>query len=272
MSVIVHASDLHFGKADPDTVESFFQEIERQRPELVILSGDFTQVGSIKEFKLARDFIARITAPVFCIPGNHDIPRYSPWLRFTDPMQRYRNFIAPMQDIVHEDDDCFVVGINTARPIVPHWNWANGMISQEQVEFVLRQFRHAGIEKVRIFVCHHPLVNFKAAPIDTVVWGSTDMLAVLEAQCVDLVLTGHIHHASILPYKDHFGPVMVGSASATSTRLRQQTNGYNVLRIKPDEIEIELIHWDGQSHVVFETLTTQRRSKENTTEQASLVS
>lgn len=259
MSIILHASDLHFGKADPEVIELFYYEIERQRPDLVILSGDFTQVGSVNEFKLARDFIARITAPVFTIPGNHDIPRFNVQQRLFDPMKRYRDYIAPMQDIVHEDKDCFIVGINTARPVLPHWNWANGMISQRQVQFVENQFRHADNDKVRIFVCHHPLLNVKGAPIDTVVWGSTDLLGVLEAQQVDVVLTGHIHHASILPYEESRGPIMVGASSATSSRLRSQSNGYNILRISPDKVDVELVHWNGTSHVVFESLSIPRQ-------------
>lgn len=258
MSVILHASDLHFGKADPAVVESFYREIERQKPDLVVLSGDFTQIGSREEFALARDFIRRITAPVFAIPGNHDIPRFSFHDRFIDPMKRFRDFIGPMQDIVYQTQDCFIVGINTARPVVPHWNWANGMVSREQVEFVYRQFRHAPEGKVRMLVCHHPLVNVSGAPIDTIVWGSTDLLSVLEDQQVDIVLTGHIHHASIMPGPDGKGPVMIGSASATSTRLRKQPNGYNLLRLSSDKIDIELINWEGDSHVVFETLSVKR--------------
>ncbi|MFA5592796.1 MAG: metallophosphoesterase [Micavibrio sp.] len=258
MSVILHASDLHFGKSSFERVELFYQEIERQRPDLVILSGDFTQIGSRAEFMAARDFIARISAPVFTVPGNHDIPRYRPALRFLDPMRRYRDYITPLVDTVYEDNYNFVVGINTARPALPHWNWANGMISREQIEFVYRQFRHAPNDKARIFVCHHPLVNVTGAPIDTVVWGSTDLMHVLEEQQVDLVLTGHIHHASIFAQETARGPAMVGSSSATSTRLRGQGNGYNILRVKPAHIDVELIHWDGASHTVFEAISLPR--------------
>lgn len=262
MSVILHASDLHFGKADPSVVESFREEIERQKPDLVILSGDFTQVGSNAEFKQARDFIDRISAPVFTVPGNHDIPRFNSLQRFFDPMKRYRRHISPLVDTIHEDNECYVVGINTARPVLPHWNWANGMISKEQIDFVHRNFRYAPNDKVRIFVCHHPLVNVKSAPIDTVVWGSTDMMAALVDQHVDVILTGHIHHASIFHDAEARGPVMVGSATATSSRLRRQSNGYNLLRISPPAIDIELIHWDGKTHVVFESLSLARSASE----------
>lgn len=263
MSIILHASDMHFGKSDPAVVELFYREIERQRPDLVVLSGDFTQTGSEREFRLARDFIERITAPVFVVPGNHDIPRWNMAQRLFDPMKRYRNFIAPMQDVVHEDKDCFMVGINTARPVLPHWNWANGMVSQDQLQFVHNQFRHADNEKVRIFVCHHPLVNIEGAPIDTIVWGSTDLLHVLEDQQVDIVLTGHIHHASILPADEMRGPVMVGAGSATSSRLRAQSNGYNILRISHDKVEVELVHWNGETHVVFDSVVIPRQKAES---------
>lgn len=258
MSKILHASDLHFGKANPQMVESFYHEIERQNPDLVILSGDFTQVGSVSEFKQAAEFIARITAPVFTVPGNHDIPRFDLMQRFFDPMKNYRERIAPLQDTVHEDDASYIVGINTARPVLPHWNWANGMVSQDQIQFVHSQFRYAPVEKARILVCHHPLLTLTGAPIDTIVWGSTDLLQVLEMNTVDVVLTGHIHHAAVLAHEDKKGPVMVGASSATSTRLRSQTNGYNLIRVEKDAIEIDLIHWSGSVHEVFESLTTPR--------------
>lgn len=259
MSVILHASDLHFGKADETMANAFLQEIEKHNPDLVILSGDFTQVGSRAEFKQAADFIQKIRAPVFTVPGNHDIPRYELWNRFADPMKNYRDFIAPMPDSVFENDDVFVVGINTARPIVPHWNWANGMVSRDQVIATHNQFRNAPDDKVRIFVCHHPLLNIESAPIDTIVWGSTDLLYALEHQHVDLILTGHVHHASVLPHEEGLShPVMVGSASATSTRLRDQKNGYNLIRILKDRIHVDLVHWDEGSHKVFQSFELRR--------------
>ena len=269
MSKILHASDLHFGKANAQMVESFYHEIERQNPDLVVLSGDFTQTGSVSEFKQAAEFISRISAPVFTVPGNHDISRFDLRQRFFDPMKNYREHISPLQDTVHEDDACFVVGINTARPILPHWNWANGMVSQEQVQYVYSQFKYAPVEKARIFVCHHPLLTLTGAPIDTIVWGSTDLLHVLEDQSVDVVLTGHIHHASVLAHEDRKGPVMVGASSATSTRLRSQTNGYNLIRVLPGTIEIDLVHWSGSVHEVFESLTVPRITRLPPVEEAA---
>ncbi len=258
MSKILHASDLHFGKANAQMVESFFHEIERQKPDLVVLSGDFTQTGSLAEFKQAAEFISRISAPVFTVPGNHDIPRFDLMQRFFDPMKNYRERIAPLQDTVYEDDTGFLVGINTARPVLPHWNWANGMVSQDQIQFVYNQFRYAPVEKARILVCHHPLLTLTGAPIDTIVWGSTDLLRVLEHNTVDVVLTGHIHHAAVLAHEEIKGPVMVGASSATSTRLRSQANGYNLIRVEKETIEIDLIHWSGSVHEVFESLTIPR--------------
>lgn len=253
MSVILHASDLHFGKTDGLLVDAFLNEIDKIGPDLVILSGDFTQLGNVGEFKQAAEFIRKIKAPVFTVPGNHDIPRYDWITRFFDPMKHYRDYIAPMPDSVYEDDNLFIVGINTARPAVPHWNWANGMVSQAQIMHTHNLFRGAENHKVRIFVCHHPLVNVENVPLDTIVWGSTDLLYVLEDQQVDLVLTGHVHHASVLPrIEGMMRPVMVGSASATSTRLRDQKNGYNLIRIEHDFIRVELVHWNGVSHIAFQ--------------------
>lgn len=120
LAIILHASDLHFGKSDPAVVELFYKEIERQKPDLVVLSGDFTQVGSKREFKMARDFIARITAPVFTVPGNHDISRFNTWNVFSIPCASTANISRRCRISCTIYKDCFIVGINTARPISPH--------------------------------------------------------------------------------------------------------------------------------------------------------
>lgn len=260
MSVILHASGLCFGKASKESVDIFHAEIERLNPDLLVLSGDFTQTASKQEFLQAKDFLKTVKVPVLCVPGNHDIPRYNLYQRFADPMNRYRDYIFPVEDSVYEHDSFYIVGINTARPVLPHWNWANGMVSREQVEFVYRQFKQVPHDKARILVCHHPLMNFGTTPIDTVVWGSTDLMGVLEDQQVDLVLTGHRHHATVFPDPDGRGPAMVGAGSATSV----PAGGYNILRILPDKIDIELVHSDGKSHTILESLSLPRPQRGGT--------
>ncbi len=244
MTTILHASDIHFGKADIALTEELLKEINERAPDLVVLSGDFVQSGFSSEFKQAGEFIDKILSPVFCVPGNHDIPRTQLWQRFTQPFRRYKKYIHYDTDPVMETDKLVVAGINTGRPIVPHWNWAHGMVGKDQINRMRGIFANADPKKCRIAVCHHPLMAATNAPIDTIVWGGKELSQALLSLNVDLLLTGHIHQASVTISEDHDSKLAsIGASTATSTRRREQANGYNLIKIDKDSIQIEVMHW-----------------------------
>ena len=91
---VVHLSDLHFGHHDPRLAEGLAADIEGQNPDLVVVSGDFAQVGSEEEFVAARAFLDSLTAPFFAVPGNHDVPAINLLRRFVNPYGLYRRYIA----------------------------------------------------------------------------------------------------------------------------------------------------------------------------------
>ena len=103
--VIIHLSDIHFGKthrfqpqaaaggdipADPSyptLLAKVLADLDGEDPGcpvLIALTGDFTQIGSFTEFKEAETFVRGLAAApvlgrprgldnVFVIPGNHDV-------------------------------------------------------------------------------------------------------------------------------------------------------------------------------------------------------
>jgi 3',5'-cyclic-AMP phosphodiesterase len=44
----------------------------KQRPDLVLMTGDLTDFGREDEYRLLRELIAPLPMPVYVIPGNHD--------------------------------------------------------------------------------------------------------------------------------------------------------------------------------------------------------
>src|SRR5690606_28467451 len=91
---IVHLSDLHFGHHDDSVVQSMEAEITAQKPDLVVVSGDFTQIGSRAEFAKAREFLDTLPAPFMAVPGNHDVPERNLIRRFFNPYSCYRRYIS----------------------------------------------------------------------------------------------------------------------------------------------------------------------------------
>jgi len=84
MRTILHLSDLHFGRHDRDVVAGVGSLVETARPDVIAISGDFTQRARTHEFELALDFLRTLPPPVIVVPGNPDVPLYnltSRWLR-----------------------------------------------------------------------------------------------------------------------------------------------------------------------------------------------
>lgn len=241
---ILHLSDLHFGTETEDLQRDLIAHIKATPADLAIISGDFTQIGSNTEFKKARLFMDGLDMPVFCIPGNHDIPRMHLMGRFFDPYRRYKRHIADNLLPAVRLDGVTIAGINTARRILPHWNWAHGAISMAQLHHLKKEFaRHPA--DLKICVMHHPVQKATDHDFNTIVYGAKRAMHALKDMGVDIVLTGHTHHASVTALDDeNHRMVFLSASTALSTRLRLHKNGYNTIDISPHEISIKIYSYE----------------------------
>jgi 3',5'-cyclic AMP phosphodiesterase CpdA len=251
---LVHLSDLHFGTETKDIAGHLLAGVQSLRPDRVVISGDFTQIANRKEFIAARNFIDAIGIPLFCVPGNHDISRYNVLERFIDPYAKYREFITPDLAPLYENDKIIMAGFNTARRALPHWNWANGAFSAAQCARVHEIFSGEK-NKYRVCVMHHPLQKAKNSPLDVTVFGSHAAMQAIHETYIDLILTGHVHFASITVVNN---TVFAGASTAMSSRLRHQENGFNVIDFQDDFFEITHYVYRSGAFSVLETWKHER--------------
>ena len=67
MATIAHLSDVHFGAHEPKIVDAAEAWLLEHRPDLLVISGDFTQRARIAQFKLASAWLNKLRADGFNI-------------------------------------------------------------------------------------------------------------------------------------------------------------------------------------------------------------
>jgi 3',5'-cyclic AMP phosphodiesterase CpdA len=247
---IAHISDLHFGRTDATVCEALLADLEAAAPALVAVSGDVTQRARRREFAAAREFLARISAPVLCVPGNHDVPLYDPLSRFTRPLARYRRYIADDLAPMFVDDELAVLGINTAHGLTI----ASGRLSRDQIEAARRRMAAVPDDRFKIVVTHHQFLPPPGDPERGHVVGAVAALRALEACGVEVLLAGHLHAsfaADVRPTHRVLqrSIVVVQAGTATSTRHRGEPNSYNLVRAGDGRLSILVREWDGEAFV-----------------------
>ncbi len=254
---IAHISDLHFGCASDTVREALMQTLHEAAPDLVIASGDITQSATVPEFQEAEAFFQQLPLPWLCIPGNHDLPGMD-MARFINPFARYKRHIAKDLNPEFRSPLVHIKGLNSARMILPHWNWANGSISAHQCRDLAQTFA-TSTAPWRICVLHHPLMNSKDFPLDVTLFNRARLLTTLSEQKVDIVLAGHQHHAYIETEDlSAHTTLFVNASTAMSTRIRRQPNGFNMLHFSDTAVRIDMLRYDKG---VFETFSALTHSK-----------
>ncbi len=239
MRTLVHLSDLHFGRADRVIADALLQHIRVTRPDLVAVSGDFTQRARRWQFRQARAFLDALLPPHVVVPGNHDVPLYNVAARFLDPLGGYRRFISRDLAPRYVDGEVLVLGANTTRS----FTIKDGIFRARDLERICEALRRTSQEVVKVIVAHHP-------------FDVPDAVERLTRAGADVFLTGHLHTSyaghSAARYKCG-GPsaVVVEAGTATSTRERGEANAFNVLRVQTKEISVERHTWDGVQRAFF---------------------
>ncbi len=250
---IAHLSDIHFGAHDPKVVAATEAWLQMRQPDLVIISGDFTQRAKVAQFREASAYINRLRAmgfPVLAVPGNHDVPLYDVARRFLAPLDRYKRYIDSDLCPWFESDSVAVLGINTARSLTIK----DGRINHEQMDMIRERFAKVAADKTRILVTHHPLFAMpigKGNELSEAVGQHDDAVEAMTAAGIHVALAGHFHRtyaeAAAKMTEKTGSALVIQAGTATSTRFRNnELQSFNWLHVHHhNDLELQVVAWDG---------------------------
>ena len=241
---LLHLSDLHFGRVNGQLVEPLLTLAHALAPDLVVVSGDFTQRARVREYREARAFLERLPQPQLVVPGNHDIPLWDVFRRFLSPLGRYRRYITDDLAPFYHDDSIAVLGINTARSLTRKY----GRINADQIAHARAVFGEVNEKVVKIVVTHHPF-DLPPGSRSRLVGRSAMAMRGLATAGVDLILSGHLHlqHTGLTAKRyriEGYSALVAQTGTTISTRGRGEANSFNLIRVESDAIAIQPYLWE----------------------------
>ncbi|MCL4838130.1 MAG: metallophosphoesterase [Thermoanaerobaculia bacterium] len=252
MRRLFHLSDVHFGPHhQPEVARAAAALVAERQPDLVLLSGDLTQRAKPAQFRAARSFVDGLARPVLVVPGNHDVPLYRVWERLFAPFGAYRRHFARELEPVFRDEELAVAGVNTAHA----WTLKNGRLRRRQLAGLAAFFAGEPPGRCRIVVAHHQLVPAPGARSRVAMRRAQAVAAAYARAGVELVVSGHLHEAFVLPSDEAFpglGPpfLIVHCGTTTSDRGRgreRRAHSCTWIEIDGEAIALSMLRHDPAS-------------------------
>jgi predicted phosphodiesterase len=190
----VQISDTHIGfdkPANPNSRGTAMEAIEKikalpEQPDLILHTGDITHLSTDAQFDDARQILSGLTAPMFCVPGEHDFLDEGQGKAF---LARYGRGTLGTGWYSFEHAGMHFVALNNVANLKP-----GGMahLGEDQLAWLEKDL--AGLSSST------PVVVFGHIPLWTVYepwgWGTDDSaraLALLARFGSVTILNGHIH-------------------------------------------------------------------------------
>ncbi len=251
---ILHLSDPHFGGvADLAQIEAVEELAPDLEPRVIVVSGDLSQRSRHGEYQAASAFVRELrrTAPVFVIPGNHDVQW---WWRPLLPLGssvKYRKYLAYFGPVLNPTlmlPEAVIASALTSHGVA----WGSltyrlrdlavkGHLPERQIRRAGQVFAQAKPEQVRVLVVHHNVLRGELSRRMGLARWRQAQRRILDSGA-DLVLCGHDHQegADVLG-----GRVVVSCAGTLSRRSRGgRPSVFNRVTIEEQSIQVELYRWE----------------------------
>lgn len=235
---IFHLSDVHFGLEHPQAIPWAKACIAAERPDAVCITGDLTMRARHREFAAASRWIQSLDAPVTVEVGNHDLPYFNLFERFTEPYRRFR----AIETLVEKElalPGVAIVPLKTTKRAQWRWPWSNGWVTERALQRTLDAIDRQPPGTRVLVTAHHPLPERDARGKLLTVHGD-EAMAALAGRGILAILTGHIHDPFDLTRETANGPLRMIGAGTLSRRIRSTPPSFNELTIDDSGIHVRV--------------------------------
>lgn len=244
---IAHLSDLHFGRhVSQERLEALGFDLTSCGLDMIIISGDITDRGTLFQFRWARDFLQGLDIPFVSVPGNREISvnAFWEWMFPRFAMRRYSQFFGPPDRILHRSktSDTVIFGLNSVHPF-PSWP---GTISRETRHWLKDQAARFP-ESTKVLVLHHPVLPVVRS---SSYWAHSlsdagEVLNICSQTGIALILQGHKHRSSVMEirFPERSASVVVSASGAPL--VPHWDPSYHIIDVSPKLIVIERREYSG---------------------------
>lgn len=218
--LIAQISDLHL-KADGrltygvvDTLAALRRAVDhinasKQRPNVVVISGDLVDFGRADEYAVLRPELERLHMPFYLVPGNHD-DRENLLAAFADHAYLPLSATGPL-DWVVEKHAIRLIGLDTTIP-----GEHGGRLDYFQLDWLNTQLSRRP-DVPTVLVLHHPPFITGIGHMDLAPFGSAAALeeVISRHPQVERLLCGHLHR----PMQRRFGGSLACVCPGTSHQI-----------------------------------------------------
>jgi 3',5'-cyclic AMP phosphodiesterase CpdA len=254
---LVHLADPHFGGvADLALIQGVGDLVPDLEPRLIVVAGDLSQRARHGELQAARLWIRELerTAPVYVLPGNHDVQW---WWRPLVPFgagakyAKYQRYFGSDLAPTMVFPEAVVAGAVTAHGVA----WGSltlrlrdlavkGHLPKREMRRVRAIFERAAPDQVKVLVVHHNVLRGELSRrMGLARWRQAQRRIV---ECgAEVVLCGHDHQeqAEFLDQR-----VVVACAGTLSSRSRGGRPAvFNRVVIEEDAVHVEFYRWEHEA-------------------------
>ncbi|WP_432713660.1 PQQ-binding-like beta-propeller repeat protein [Pedobacter sp.] len=207
-------TDTHVGSSTgEEDLRRTVADLNQQKDlDFILLTGDVTEMGTLKEIKLAKEILSSLTKPVYLIPGNHD----TGWSE-SGGVDFIRNF----------RDDKFTFDHKGYRFIAcasgPYVRMSDGHIPRDATVWLDNILKNTPKDMPVVFINHYPIDN----SLDN--WyEATDRIKKYNIQ---YAICGHGHANKAFDFEG-----VQGTMGRSNLRAKDSLGGYNVVTMAKDSV------------------------------------